>query len=147
MGSTRTNNHEAVQLLKNCDFRKNTPVDQFQLPMLVKTVLFRGKWDETCLSKSQLGHLSDVESLDWFWDTAEEAKSQPDQKRRPASLFEIPPNDDRTKVFGDLICHFTTFEILSGKTTGKSFVRQLPVTPELMPFKQMSCPVSPKRHK
>ena len=63
-----------------------------------------------------------------------------------ASLFQRPPKGDSDKEADDLFCQATTFE-KSLDNTSEIFVREPPVTPEMMRFKKNGMPYHPYRVK
>ena len=56
--------------------RAKTVVDRLELPTQVKKVLFKCDCEEIPLSENQMGYISDLETLEWFWDIVKEEEFQ-----------------------------------------------------------------------
>ena len=89
------------------NFQIRTNVDRFELPVSVREVLFHFDCEDIPLSENQLGYMSDLETLEWYWEIVSNPQS-PRQKEvtAPSPFFygaiSTPPyqdsNEDSTEL-------------------------------------------------
>ena len=75
-------------------FHVGTNIDRFELPVSVREVLFRFDCEDILLSENQLGDMSDVETLQWYWETISNPQSPRLEKVTPPTPFLTPPYQD-----------------------------------------------------
>ena len=79
------------------NFPVRTNVDRFELPVSVREVLFRFDCEDIPLSDNQLGYMSDLETLEWYWEIVSNPQSPRLKEVTPPSPFSTPPYQDSTE--------------------------------------------------
>ena len=75
-------------------FHVRTNVDRFGLPVSVREVLFRFDCEDIPLSENQLGYMSDLETLEWYWEIVSNPQSPRLKEVTPPSPFSTPQYQD-----------------------------------------------------
>ena len=72
--------------------------DRFELPLHIREVLFNYDRDDIPLFENQLGYISDMETLEWYWDTAKTPEASTSREVTPPPLMLSPPSEDNKKT-------------------------------------------------
>ena len=75
-------------------FHVRTNVDRFELPVSNREVLFRIDCEGIPLSENQLGYMSDLETLEWYWEIVSNPQSPRLKEVMSPSPFSTPPYQD-----------------------------------------------------
>ena len=76
------------------NFHVPTNVDRFELPVGVREVLFCSECEDIPLSENQLGYMSELETLDWYWKIVSQRQSPRLNEVTTPSLFSAHPYQD-----------------------------------------------------
>ena len=73
---------------ENCQVR--TSVEYFELFVSVREVVFLFDFEDTHLSENQLGYMSQLETLEWFWELVRNPQSPRMKEVTPPTPLPIP---------------------------------------------------------
>ena len=84
------------------DFHVRTNIDRFELPVSVREVLFRFDCEDIPLSENQLGYMSDLETLEWYWETVSNPQSSRLKEESPFSTHPYQDSNEDSTEFSHL---------------------------------------------